>query len=202
MSGSQPLDPTAFGFETRSSLVVALVDGQVSRQDNERLKIWLDSDSSLREEVERARCLRALVSTLPRIAPPAHVQAYTDRLAHLFAERRANAGRSSLETVLGALPHRSAPAGIADAVLARARAARASRVLADRRLSRRRAVMGIAATLLAGATGTLFSSRAMRSKSGRRFSFEVVAVGLTGPTARDFGRSSFESDLPRNGGRR
>lgn len=202
MSGSEPLDPTVFGFDSRSALVVALIDGQISRQDGDRLKAWLESDSAFREEVERARCLRALVSTLPRVGPPAHVQAYTDRLAHLFAQRRANSGRSSLETVLGALPHRSAPAGIADAVLAQVRAARASRALADRRLSRRRAVMGIAATVLAGATGTLFSSRSARSKSGRRFSFEVVAVGLTGPTARAFGRSSFDSAPHGTGGRR
>lgn len=166
----------------RRAQIVEYIDGAMSVAAARVFEATLRESPALAREVERARCLRALVSTLPRIAAPESVRRYTATLASL--PRAASTQNATPEQLLLALPRRVAPVGLRDSVLA---AIRRERVVVEVARERRAfrpsfrtwAPMAVAAAVLVGVTTWLFESREVvtpRRAGARTFVFEVSTL--------------------------
>ncbi len=209
------IDPAAFGRESIDELIVEYIDGGLSAEDGRRFESMFECVPDLRSRVERARCLRTLVATLPRVPAPESVRLFTQRMAGFaHASQRASATHarsvSGIEATLGLLPRRSAPQGFADRVLGGIHAERARTALAARRRAYRPSGAellraAVAALLLLGVSSTLLSGRSAHRVGSFRFAsdFNVVRPGVAqsatrenfvtvDPIAVPFGPSRFE----------
>lgn len=173
----------------RRGRIVEYVDGGMDPAAVQSFEAELRRSPELRREVERARCLRALVSTLPRVEAPETVRRFTARLS--VAPRHAAA--STVADFLSAAPLRSAPFGLAGRVLD---AIRRERRIVETARSRRAyrptlrllAPTALAAALLIGVTIWLSDrrpTRPTRPEGARSFVFDVVVArpGVAVPNA-------------------
>lgn len=181
---SDPAEPAAHESATleRRALILEYVDGAMTLAAARAFEATLRESPEWTRDVERARCLRALVSTLPRVAAPESVRRYTANLAKL--PRAAATPSATPEQYLAALPRRVAPTALRDSVLS---AIRRERVIVEVARERRAfrpsfrtlAPMAVAAALLVGVTTWLFESREVsvpRRAGARTFLFEVSTL--------------------------
>jgi len=168
-------------FERRAQ-IIEYIDGAMIAAVARAFEATLRESPALARDVERARCLRALVSTLPRVAAPESVRRYTATLASL--PRAAATPSATPEQYLSALPRRAAPTALRDSVLAAIRRERVNVEVARERRAfrpsfRTWAPMAFAAAVLVGVTTWLFESRevaAPRRAGARTFIFEVSTL--------------------------
>lgn len=166
----------------RRGRIVAYVDGAMDVAEARVFEAEILRDPALAQDVERARCLRALVATLPRAAAPELVRRFTERLTE--SSRRASGSALGVADQLASVPLRAAPVDLRARIL---ESIRRERSIVETARSRRAyrpslrllAPAAIAAALLVGVTTWLVEMRPTRPErplGARRFVFDIVTV--------------------------
>jgi hypothetical protein len=184
------IDPRRFGFVDLDEMAHAWLDGErFAAPAGAPMDIAAPPpdplvDAEFAAAVARARSLRRVLASLPRVAAPPAVRAYGRSLAALRGPDAVALPPAA--RLVASLPRRAAPAGFADRVVAGVGAVRIERAEAVRVRAIRPSLTlvlrsALAAALLVAATLTL-ANREPRAAAGRsasagaRFHFEIASL--------------------------